>query len=99
MLTNDHLISVDDSCTSEQFHSVLAPPSVCTSNNTDSTDSQGCSNKLSIRSGYSPAPTESSHQSAHIILTPNSDEDNLNGFKTTLAASITKIIECDDALI
>ena len=101
MLTNDPLTSTDDSCTSEQFHSVLPPPLVCTSNNTvdsNSADSQGCSYKLTIRSGDSSVPTESSNQSAHIILTPNSDEDNLNGFKTTLAASITEIIECDDAL-
>ena len=107
MLTNDPLTSTDDSCASEQFHSVLPPPLVCTSNNTvdpnntidsNSTDSQGCFCKLTIRSGDSSVPTESSNQSAHIILTPNSDEDNLNGFKTTLAASITKIIECDDAL-
>lgn len=45
-------------------------------------------------------PTESSyHQSAHIILTPNSEEQhNVDGLKTTLAASITNIIDSDATL-
>lgn len=49
-------------------------------------------------SGDSPVPTESSLQSTHIVLTASSDEHHIEGLQTTLAASITKIIQCDETL-
>ena len=77
-------------CTPEQSHLILptAPPSDRVESN--STDFQGPEGSIN-----SP---ESSHQSAHFILTANSDKNNVDGFKTTLAASIAKIIEYDDTL-
>jgi hypothetical protein len=64
-----------------------------------SINSPGCSYQPTQSSFHSPALTESSlhHQSDHIILASNS-EHNVDGLKTTLAASITNIIDCDATL-
>lgn len=91
MFTSDLAGDFSLTCTQEESHSVLPLTHIHVHVSEDTPES-------ARETQPSPAPKESSHhQSTHIILTTNSEEHH-DSFKSTLAASIANIIECDATL-